>query len=287
MKNVIIAVCGLALVSSAQAQLVSNFEAPTYAGSPGGTALTNGFGLGGQDGWYNPVNGSTDGNVFTYAGNAWGIVNNPTGAGQFGAVRNSGATGFGRAQHAVNFTSGVYTASFDICMDRFTGVLPALNNLGSFSLQPSATNRFWQTLYTWDNLATGNAFDANYQFHNAAGALQTATLPGGAWDALNMNTWYRQSTTWDFGTNLILSVSIDNLHDAAGPTVVDVSGLGWYLAGGAAPTQALPTDVRFFAGGGTDNIHVVAFDNLEIVPAPASIALLGMGGLLAGRRRRA
>lgn len=287
MKNVLMAVCGLAVASSAHAQLVSNFEAPTYAGSANGTALTNGFGLGGQDGWYNPVNGSNDGNVHTYAGNSIGLVKNPTGEGQFGAVRNTGAAGFGRAQHAVNFTNGVYTAAFDICMDRFGGVLPALNNIGSFSLQPSTTNRFWQTLYTWDDLATGNAFDANYQFHDAAGVAQTPSLPGAAWDRLNLNTWYRQSTTWDFGTNRILSVSIDNLHDAAGPTVVDVSGLGWYLFGGANPTQALPTDIRFFAGGGTDNTHVVGFDNLSIVPAPASIGLLGMGGLVAGRRRRA
>jgi hypothetical protein len=288
MKTFLAFVGGLAIAGGAGAVLVSNFEAPTYAGSAAGTAWTNGFGGGGQAGWYNPVAGSTDGNIFTYANNAWGFVKNPTGNDQFGAVRNQGAAGFGRAQHAVAFDANTtYTASFDICMDRFGGVLPAVNNLGSFSLQNSATARFWQTIYTWDNLATGNAFDANYIFFNAAGAQQANTLPGGAWDALNLNTWYRQSTTWDFGTNRILSVSIDNLHDAAGPTVVDVSGMGWYLFGGANPTQTLPTDVRLFAGGGANNIHVVGIDNLEIIPAPASVALLGLAGLASGRRRRA
>lgn len=287
MRSIAALVAGLAVATAAQAQFVSNFEAPTYAGSAAGTALTNGFGLGGQDGWYNPVAGSNDGVVFTYTDNAWGFVRNPTGNDQFAALRNTGAAGFGRAQHEVNFANTTYTASFDINLDRFGGVLPALNNLGSFSLQNSATARFWQTLYTWDDTNTGNAFDANYVFFNAAGVQQANTLPGPEWNALNLNTWYRQSTTWDFVTNRILSVSIDNLHDAAGPTVVDVSGLGWYLAGGANPTQALPTDIRFFAGGGANNVHIMGFDNIEIVPAPASALLLGLGGLVAGRRRRA
>lgn len=283
----VLAVVGLA--AAAQAQFVSTFEAPTYTGSAAGTPLTLGFGLGGQDGWYNPVAGSNDGQVFTYANNAWGVVTNPTGGSQFGAVRNTGAAGFGRAQHAVPFGNQTYTASFDLNLDRFGGALPALNNLGSFSLQPSTTARFYQTLYTWDNLATGNAFDANYVFFNAAGVQQPNTLPGVEWDALNLNTWYRQSTTWNFVTNQILSVSIDNLHNAAPATVVDVSGLGWYLAGGSAPapTLLLPTDVRFFAGGGANNVHVMGFDNISIIPAPASLALLGLGGLVAARRRRA
>lgn len=281
----VVAAVGLAV--STQAQYVTNFEAPTYTGSAAGDPLTNGFGLGGQDGWYNPVSGSTDGNVFTYAGNAWGVVTNPTGGSQFAAVRNQGATGFGRAQHSVTFNpNGTYTAAFDIAVDRFGGVLPALNNIGSFSLQPSATARFYQTLYTWDNLATGNAWDANYIFFNAAGVQQAATLPGPEWDALNLNTWYRQSTTWSFATNQILSVSIDNLHDAAAPVVVDVSGLGWYLAGGSNPSQAMPTDFRMFAGGGANNVHVVAFDNIEIVPAPGAAAVAGLFGLAAMRRRR-
>lgn len=277
----------VAAAGAAEAQLFT-FEPPTYTGSAGGTPLTTGFGGGGQDGWYNPVSGSTDGNVFTYADNAWGFVSNPTGGTQFGAVRNQGAAGFGRAQHAIAFSNTQYTMAFDICMDRFGGVLPAINNIGSVSLQPSATNRQFQTLYTWDDLNTGNAFDGNYIYFNAAGAQQPNALPGPEWDALRLNTWYRQSTTFDFVTNRILSVSIDNLHDAAGPTVVDVSGMGWYMSGGANPTQPLPTDVRFFAGGGANNIHVVGFDNFSVtvVPTPATLALLGVSGLAAARRRR-
>lgn len=286
MKTRVAGIAVLLAATASQAQFMADFEAPAYNGSAAGTALTNGFGMGGQNSWYNPVAGSTDGNVYTYAGNAVGLVTNPTGGSQFAAVRNSGATGFGRAQVPVNFSGGVWTAEFDICLDRFGGVLPAINNLGSFSLQNSASARFWQTLYTWDNLATGNAWDANYTFFNAAGAQQTAALPGPAWDALNLNTWYRQSTTWDFNTNQILSVSIDNLHDANPATVVDVSGLGWFLAGGSSPTQPLPTDVRFFAGGGINNPYVFGFDNVSVVPAPASLMLLGLGGLIAGRRRR-
>lgn len=282
--KVLFGVAGLALAASAQAQYSTNFEPPLYTGSAAGSPLTNGFGGGGQDGWYNPVAGSIDGNVYTYAGNAVGIVNNPTGGTQFAGLRNAATPS--RAQHAFAFQNTAYTIAFDFACDRFGGVLPAINNIGSFSLQNSATARFFQTLYTWDNLATGNAFDANYIHFNAAGVQQPNALAGPAWDALNLNTWYRQSTTFDFTTNRILSVSIDNLHDVAAPTVVDVSGLGWYLAGGANPTLPLPTDFRLFTGGGANNTYVTGWDNFSIIPAPATLALLGLSGLIAGRRRR-
>ena len=281
MKRGVIAVVGiLAAAGAAQAQFFADFEPPSYAGSAAGTLLT------GQNGWYLPaVAGSQDATVNTYANNAFGFVQNPTGGSQF-AVTRFGNANPARGQHAFDFSQGdIYTAAFDFCADRFGGALPASNNIGSFSLQPSATNRFFQTLYTWDDLATGNAMDANYVFFNAAGVQQPNTLPGPEWDALRLNTWYRSSTTWSFATNQILSVSIDNLHDAAPATVVDVSGLGWYLAGGANPTLPRPTDFRIFGSGAGANVNQVGWDNISIVPAPgAGLALLA--GMLGARRRR-
>ena len=281
MRTIAALVAGLAVATAAQAQLVSNFEPPTYSGSAAGSALTNGFGLGGQDGWYNPVAGSNDGVVFTYTDNAWGFVRNRRQRPVRGS--NTGATGFGRPARGELREHDPHRL-FDINLDRLAAC-SAINNLGSFTAE-LGHGPLRQTLYLGRHQHR-HAFDANYVFFNAAGVQQANTLPGPEWNALNLNTWYRQSTTWDFVTNRILSVSIDNLHDAAGPTVVDVSGPGWYLAGGENPTQALPTDIRFFAGGGANNVHIMGFDNIEIVPAPASALLLGLGGLVAGRRRRA
>ena len=49
-----------------------DFETPTYVGSATGTLLS------GQDGWYNPIKGSTDWDVYTYADNAMGITSGST-----------------------------------------------------------------------------------------------------------------------------------------------------------------------------------------------------------------
>jgi hypothetical protein len=282
--KVLFGVAGLALAASAQAQYSTNFEPPLYTGSAAGTPLA------GQDGWYVPaIAGSQDGTVHTYANNAYGFVTNPTGGTQFAVTRLGGTPpNPARAQHAINFNQGdVFTVGYDFCGDRFGGALPASNNIGSFSLQDSTVSQYFQTLMVWDNLATGNAMDHNYGVFSASGgAIAFVTPPNPAWDALNLNTWYRATTTFSFASHQILSISIDNLHDAAPATSLDVSGLGWYLAGGAASTLPRPTDIRIFGSGATTNVNQMGWDNINIVPAPATLALLGLGGLVAGRRRR-
>ncbi len=47
--------------------------------------------------------------------------------------------------------------------------------------------------------------------------------------------------------------------------------VAWALAGG---------------GGGSDDFEISPFDVANIVPAPGAMALLGLGGLTMGRRRR-
>lgn len=282
--KVVSGVAGLALALSAHAQYSTNFEPPLYSGSAAGVNLTTP----GQDGWYLPaVAGSQDGTVHTYAGNAFGFATNPTGGTQF-AVTRFGNANPSRAQHAYNFNNAdVYTIGYDFCGDRFGGGLPASNNIGSFSLQNSATAQYFQTLMVWDDLNTGNAMDHNYGVFSASGGAITFVTPANpAWNALNLNTWYRATTTFSFASHQILEISIDNLHNADPAVVMDVSGLGWYLAGGAASTLPRPTDIRLFGSGAGNNVNQMGWDNVSIVPAPATLALLGLGGLIAGRRRR-
>jgi hypothetical protein len=282
--KVLFGVAGLALASSAMGQYSSNFEPPLYTGSAAGTNLTTP----GQDGWYlPPVAGSQDATVHTYANNAFGFVTNPTGGTQF-AVTRFGNANPSRANHAFDFSqTDVFTVAYDFCGDRFGGSLPASNNIGSFSLQNSATAQYFQTLMVWDDVNTGNAMDHNYGvFAASGGAIGFVTPPDPAWNALNLNTWYRSTTTFSFATHQILSISIDNLHNADPAVSLDVSGLGWYLAGGANSTLPRPTDIRLFGSGAADDVNQMGWDNVSVVPAPATLALLGLGGLIAGRRRR-
>jgi hypothetical protein len=267
---------GLALLSvcgSAQAQAFSaNFESPAYNGSSSGVLTT------GQQGWYLPaVASSVDHNIYTYAGNTFGIVANPNGGLQFDAGMGASAAANARTQHPVDFSSGgVWTASWD-CTGKFTGTLPATDNLGSFSLQPSGTARYFQQLMSWGSnaytgpfspptnwTATADHFHVHWGYFTAATPTTISfAVPSQAWLDLPIDHWYHISVKWDFTAAQILEVSIKDIT-TNGPTTTDnVTSLGWYLQGGPNSTFPLPTDVRLFAGSTND---VTAWDNLAVAP---------------------
>ncbi len=238
----------------------TGFEAPVFAGSAAGTALTNGVGGGGQDGWYNPVAGSTDCRVFTYAGNGYGFAPNPNPAAgaQFVAGRSMGGSGPARAQRDGAFTSGTWTAAWDVAV-RYDGVLPSAPNLGSYSLQPLPGGRTWQTLYNWFNISTAATWRCPFVVYDASGleiSPPLGVLPSPAWEGLAPNTWYRISVTWSLAENRIASVSLTNLATGA---VATSQPVGWYLGGGSAPALPMPASYRLFSGGAAGNI--VAWDN--------------------------
>lgn len=272
------------------AQFSDNFE--TETGSASGTLISNGFGGGGQGGWYNPVSGSGDGSVYTYAGNSLGLVSNPTGGNQFlgdNVVAVGGSPVTVRAQHDVSFAAGgVWTIGFDF-NGNFNGVPPTVDNLGSVSLQPSGASNYFQTIYQWGtNTATPTQFNANIGHTDALGttAISVFDSPGAAWQNLPVNHWYHQTITWDFTSNLILDTTLRDI--TANGSTNDFHPTGWYLTGGAnnALGQATPTAVRFFASGGAGDM--MGYDNVTVtpVPEPASMAILGMGALALIRRRR-
>jgi hypothetical protein len=289
MKLLAVGIAGLALASAAQAQYVTGFEAPTFNASAAGTPLTTGFGAGGQAGWYNPVAGSLDFSVHTYAGNTLGFPANPSGGEQFiAALGQPSPSNIGRAQYPVNFSAGgLWTAEWDV-IGGYRGTSgTAIDNLGSFSLQNSATANYFQQIMQWGlNTTAPVQYNINYGvFPAAGGAAPAFSSPGAEWTNIPVNHWVRQSTTWDFTSNQILSVSIQNLTLGTPAVVADVTGLGWFLAGGQNNILAkpLPTDIRTFTGN-TDN--VTGWDNIRIIPAPGTLAMLGLGGLVLGRRRR-
>lgn len=272
----VLAACGVA-----QADLNVNFESPTYSGSGGGTLLTNGFGGGGQDGWYNPVSGSVDGKVYTYGGNAPGFASNPNGGEQFLGGRSDGNPA--RSQHDNDFsTMTTWKLQYD-CAALFDGTPPAAANLGSFSLQPSATNRFYINLMNFVDANNPSAgWKSEFNVYDAAGNAINNQSPGIEWTNLTYNHWYTQSAVVDFTANKILEVS---LTDITTGTTVSASP-DWYLTGGANPVLPLPTGVRCFAGGNAGNN--MGWDNLSVgaVPAPGAMALVALGGLVSARRKR-
>lgn len=271
---------GVLLASAAaNADLFVDFEAPTYVGDADGELLTLGFGGGGQDSWYNPVNGSADFNVHSYAGNTHGFVANPGGGGEQFIVGRFGAT-HARAQRNTDFSSAsTWTISYDV-NNIFSGPTAA-NNIGSFSLQDSTVSQSFIALNRYIDVANPTGWHASYNVYDAGGVAQTSQEAGDEWRNLQFNHWYRQTTEVDFATHAIVSVSITDLHTG---TTTTVNPVGWYLQGGANSALPVPTGFRCFNSGNASNIG--GWDNISIVPAPATGSALAIG-LLAFRRRRA
>ena len=278
----VLAACGLA-----QAQYSTTFEAPTYTSSLGqGTLLTNGAGGGGQDGWYLPTVGGRDGYVMTFAGNTWNVAAHPTPGNLQCQVNSPSAPLFGRSQHAIAFgAGGVWEATWDN-YGRYNGTLPAADNLGSWSLQNSASARYFQQLMTWGATTVGPAPNAtNYtatadKYHiaygyfagtdtNIPGAIIFET-PGAAWRDIPVDHWVRCTVKWTFDIPpRILKCTIQDMTAGGPVNTAYISTCHMYLQGGANSAAPIPTDFRLFAGGGgagTETLgNVTAWDNISIV----------------------
>ena len=232
----------LTLAHSATAQYSQDFDG--LVGTPSGNVLT------GQDLYYLPnATGDVDFMVYTYAGNALGVVQNPDGGTQFIAGTGPGdGTSYARAQRNVTFGvgSGVWEVWYDFC-GIYSGTPPGSNNLGSFSLRQAA-NTVHINLFTWVDPNNPTAINSTYVPYDVNGAQFPipGTPPGPEWSNLLPNHWYRCRTVFDLDQNLIIQVGIRDL--SSGPEAV-YNPTGWYLVGGAVPTGA-PDAIRFFGGGG-------------------------------------
>ncbi len=273
------AACLAASVAAGQSYF-TGFEPPTYSGSGPGVPLTVGINnpAGGQDQWYLPAGIAC--NVHTYAGNTPGFVPNPTGGEQFIAGISAGGANLARAQRNFAFAAGQWTIAWDMAA-LFVGTTPTAINLSSVSLQHDTVpaGQFRQFISLHNFLDVGNpglGWKVEFNVFNAAGAAMN-NLP--VWTDLRTNHWYRQSVTFDLTTNLIVSITLEDLHTGV---IGFTQPEGWYLTGGAASTLALPNAYRFFTGGAAGN--AMGWDNVSVVPGPAS--MLGLCGLAALRRRR-
>jgi len=251
----------------ALAQFTTGFEPPDYQGSADGVPAT------GQQGWYlPPVAGAIDQKIWTYEGNALGFSANPTGETQFLGNQPDALNDFPRAQYDFDWSaSAVWTVSYDVAA-KFVDVLPAGPNISSFSLQDSTTSQSFTALNLWLDPTVADVWAMAFNAFDAAGNALPTDVPSDDFINLVQDHWYRESITFDLGSNQILSLSITDL--STGTTVTaPPPAPGWWLQGGANPSSmgfGLPTAFRFFVGGAETSVgNAGAFDNLDIEPASA------------------
>jgi hypothetical protein len=238
------------VVAPLAAQYSTGFE--TFAASAAGVPAA------GQDGFYVPaVAGSIDANIYTYAGNPFALPANPTGGANFHAgLAATGAAA--RSQRAVGLpVAGRVAVDFDVCA-HWTLTTAPVNNIGSFSYQPSTTNVYVNLLARWP---TGTVFPpAVWNADLVVGPTATGTqtvLADPAFQGLAVDVWHRWGCTADFATGEYVEFRITN--GSTGVTTVFTPAPGTMpLPGQGTP---LPTDFRLFTGAAG---NVFAVDNLAI-----------------------
>jgi len=248
------------ILPTAGAEYITGFE--SLSGSAAGTILT------GQDGYYLPAS-SSDFYVFTYASNALGFPQNPTGENQFIGTRCPSGAIYGRAQRDISLDlCPSWILYWDFCA-AYLGTLPATQNLGSFSIRNDALAiNHYIHLMTWMDPENPTSFNAFYLAYDAAGTqfAQPGEMPGPEWSDLPLNHWFRAWTRVDLVANMITEVGIIDLATGATATYAPTN---WFLTGGAAGAQGPVTALRFFCGG-TSEGNALGFDNVDIHPEPAS-----------------
>ncbi|MBI5864292.1 MAG: hypothetical protein HZB38_07275 [Planctomycetes bacterium] len=257
----------LAAAAPALAQYQQSFESPAFFGSAAGTQLA------GQDGFYIPDGGLVDGACFAYDGNALGVSPNLDGQQQFIACTRASAD-FARTQRNIDFSSsGCWFIDFDLNVS-YNGVLPTANYAGSFSLQPYPQPGSISVVFWWDNVNLADTFTIRVLGYDAGGGtpyLAGLPVPEAGFRHLIANRWYRLSLRLDFdAVHALTGLSLHDIEAATSAGYVPGDLTGFYLGGGA-DSQARPTAIRVFAGGGSAGDHyagnVVAIDNVRIIHA--------------------
>ncbi|MCA8964603.1 MAG: hypothetical protein KDC48_06945 [Planctomycetes bacterium] len=210
----------------------------------------------GQDQYYIPVAGSLDGLVVTYAGNTLGVPANPNGGNNFYAGISQLTLVYARAQRPVTLpANGVVHVEFDMLCN-YMGTGTPSNNIGSFSLQPSATATYPNLLARWPVGAVfpPPTFDADLVAGPGAGTQGPVGDP--AFQNLASNVWHRWGCTFDLTAGTYVSFSIT---DGSTNVTTNFTPPTPILLPNPGTTPV--TDFRFFTGG-SENLF--AIDNFVI-----------------------
>jgi hypothetical protein len=162
------------------------------------------------------------------------------------------------------------------------------------------------TFTTTSAIVTPNSGDQSLKmFGNPSGVFQTfPASPGELW---NGGVWMLNAGIDPINPGQIAAVNIEWLKADSSPSaIIPFISNGTFNAGGAAPvdqwtlltiTGAAPADAAFarltlitgaFAPGEGPGGGAVWFDDafFEVIPSPGTMAIFGLGGIAALRRRR-
>lgn len=266
MMKVVSAAAVLAIASSASAVTTysTGFESPTWAGSSGGTAL------GGQNG-------------FTSTAAGYQIVNNAANAhsgSQYARIlANSVASSTGGSAWAYNFAAGTVATPGIITATAWVRIGGTLGTRGGFvgiDLYTPTTNRLAAISINND----GSLLLLNGVDNGSGGTASATTGPG---TIANVNAWHELSISLDFSTNT-------SQYFVDGIQLTAPLGFNTWDAGLTSFGSALLWSNRGASGTNGTSVEY-RWDDLSItntdVPAPGALALVGLGGLVANRRRRA
>ena len=261
--RICISVLCMFAVPLAFAQYQSDFE--SLSASSAGTILT------GQDGYFLPNGAASDEDflAYTYSGNALGLPQNPSGGDQF--IGGTGPAGgrFARAQRFSDFIpTGLWTAGFDLAIT-FTGQLPTVQNIGSFSLNEGVPGVFSIiNLARWVDPATATGWNADMVWFDGAGNQLLEQVPDANFQNLAVNHWYRWETDFSLDTNQVFEMRLTDL--TTGNVSTHNPADRWLRPG------ANPDHHRFFAGGGVPasqaQREVVELAEMLSIPVATSLA---------------
>lgn len=273
MKLVSVLTCaaGLALAAPAFAALPAGDNADDLAYAGGWVGGTNGgFGWfpwvmqvdqgAGFAGTFRAGGTNADLNNIKSPNHAWGMYGNNNGAQKVAAYRRLTGDAFNTNNLVNGQTISIYQENGSIQNGGFVGMSFGASNLGT-------TDPFSGGIVGVPNGQSTFGFfggDANYRLTDADGVLDTGigfTNAGVRVDFTLINT----------NTGLY-NLTVTRLSDSA---VFNFNGR--HINGGIDSIGLYSYDAEF-----NDQF----FNSVSIVPGPGSMALLGLGGLLAARRRR-
>lgn len=200
--------------------------------------------------------GSLDGLVVTYVGSSLGVPANPNGGNNFYAGVPQLTNVFARAQRPVTLpANGLVHVEFDMLCN-YLGTGTPTNNIGSFSLQPSASATYPDLLARWPVGATfpPATFDADLVAGPGGGVQGPVGDP--AFQGLPVNVWHRWGCAFNLVTGTYVSFSITN--GATNVTTHFTPSAPILLPN---PGTTPVTDFRFFTGGSQ---NLLALDNFVI-----------------------
>jgi len=115
----------------------------------------------------------------------------------------------------------------------------------------------------------------DYEVFGSTATFTEADPVSVSW-AINATDVLDSSATWTTVPGLGYSIAAD--ATITGPTTNVISGLNWL------PGQMLMIRFKDINVGGTDRFSRI--DNITLIPEPSAMMLAGLGGMLAGLRRR-